>query len=138
MSLRRQFPLQAEDEVFLNEELGLPWETITCGSPWLLIHEFPTHFGYDHATVTAAIRIEAGYPATPLDMVYFYPALTRKDGKRLGATDANQAIDGKNYQRWSRHRTPQNPWRVGEDNIGTHVHLIEEWLEREFEKCPVQ
>ncbi len=133
MTLRRQFDLSPEDEKFLNE-YGLPWETIVDGSPWVLIHEFPTHEGYNHARVTAAIRMETGYPASQLDMVYFYPALARKDGKPIGRTESVQQLDGKSFQRWSRHRTPQNPWKAGQDGLGSHVILIEDWLEREFGK----
>ena len=133
MTLRRQFDLLAQDLQFL-EEYGLPWETIVDGSQWVLIHDFPTHDGYNHARVTAAIRIETGYPQAELNMVYFFPALARKDGKGIGATQATQALDGKAFQRWSRHRTPQNPWKAGRDHLGTHVLLIEDWLAREFEK----
>jgi hypothetical protein len=138
MTLRRQFELPPEDQQFLNEYNALPWETIMDGSPWLLIHNFSTPNGYNHRTVTAAIRIETGYPPAPLDMVYFFPALARIDGKTIGQTNAVQLIDGKSYQRWSRHRTPQNPWKPGVDNLSTHIFLIEDWLEREFEKCPAQ
>jgi hypothetical protein len=102
----------------------------------VLIHNIPTPGGYDHAHVTVAIRLETGYPDTQLDMVYFHPGLARKDGQQIKATEATQALDGKTYQRWSRHRTPQNPWRPGRDDLGTHIFLIEDWLEREFEKCP--
>ena len=133
MILRRQFDLLPEDETFLNE-YGLAWETVVDGSPWVLIHDFPTHCGYNHPRVTAAVRLETGYPQTALDMVYFFPALARKDGKAIGATQAVQQIDGKPFQRWSRHRTPSNPWKVGQDNLGSHVILIEDWLEREFGK----
>ena len=134
MALRRQFDLLPNDFEFL-EEYGLPWETIVDGSQWVLIHEFQTDEGYDHPRVTAAIRMETGYPNTELNMVYFFPALARKDGKPIGATQATQTIDGKNYQRWSRHRTGENPWKIGRDNLGTHVILIEDWLAREFEAC---
>ena len=133
MDLRRQFDLLPVDRQFL-EEYGLPWETIMDGSQWVLIHEFPAPEGYNHRTVTAAIRIETGYPQTELNMVYFYPALNRADGKVIRATEATQTLDGKTFQRWSRHRTPQNPWRTGEDNLGTHIMLVEDWLEREFER----
>lgn len=133
MELRRQFDLLEDDDVFLKE-YGLPWETVTDGSPWVLIHQFKTPPGYNHDLVTVAIRIETGYPNAQLDMVYFYPALARADGKPIGATDAKQMLDGKEYQRWSRHRTPQNPWVPGRDGLGTHVILIEDWLEREFYK----
>ncbi len=133
ITLRRQFTPLPQDLEFL-EEHGLPWETIVDGSQWFLIHEFPTHEGYNHPQVTAAIRIETGYPQAELNMVYFFPALARKDGKPIGATQTVQQIDGKAFQRWSRHRTGQNPWKAGRDYLGTHVLLIEDWLEREFEK----
>lgn len=133
MALRRQFALLPEDEEFLKE-FGLPWETVIDGSHWVLIHEFPAGERYDHPGPMAAIRMETGYPNAGLDMVYFFPALARKDRKKIGATDAVQTIDGKSFQRWSRHRTSQNPWKPGEDNLGNHVHLIEDWLDREFRK----
>ena len=132
MGLRRDFDLLPQDQKFL-EEYGLPWETIFDGSQWVLIHEFPTHEGYNHLRVTAAIRMETGYPNTELNMVYFFPALARRDGRTIGATQAQQVIDGKTYQRWSRHRTAQNPWSPGVDGVDTHVFLIEDWLVREFE-----
>lgn len=131
--LRRQFDPLPEDTEFL-EELGLPWETIEDGSRWVLIDDFPTHAGYDHEKVTVAIRIETGYPTAGLDMVYFDPPLARKDGRSIGATGAKQALDGKQFQRWSRHRTAANPWKPGIDNLGSHICLIEDWLAREFNK----
>ena len=132
MGLRRDFDLLPQDEKFL-EEYGHHWETIADGSQWVLIHEFPTHERYNHAHVTAAIRMETGYPNTGLNMVYFFPALARKDGRSIGATQAEQVINGKTYQRWSRHRTAKNPWRAVVDRLDTHVFLIEDWLAREFD-----
>ncbi|NGO53015.1 E2/UBC family protein [Allomesorhizobium camelthorni] len=136
MDPRRQFDLLPVDREFL-EEYGLLWETIVDGSQWVLIHDFPTPHGYNHTRVTAAIRIETGYPNTELNMVYLFPPLARIDGKPIGATEAQQALDRKSYQRWSRHRTGANPWKIGRDYLGTHIILIEDWLEREFEKCPL-
>lgn len=136
MALRRDFDLLPEDEQFLND-YGQPWEAILDGSQWVLIHNFPSqHEGYNHPTVTIAIRLETGYPNTPLDMVYVYPALVRKDGRSIAATEASQVVTGVTYQRWSRHRTSQNPWKLGQDGIGTHIFLIEDWFAREFERCP--
>ncbi len=135
MTLRRQFDPLPMDRQFLDE-YGLPWETLVDGSQWVLIHEFPTHEGYNNPSATIAIRMETGYPNTELNMVYIYPALSRRDGLPIGATQATQAIDGKQYQRWSRHRTAQNPWKIGRDSLGSHVILVEDWLVREFEKCP--
>lgn len=133
MALRRDFELLTADRLFLDS-YGLPWEAVQDGSPWILIHQFRTHQGYNHKTVTAAVRLETGYPLSQLDMVYFYPALVRVDGKPIGATQATQIIAGLTYQRWSRHRTSQNPWKPGEDDLGSHVALIEDWLAREFDE----
>lgn len=130
---RRMFQLPETEETFLNE-YGLPWETIVDGSQWVIIHDFPTHTGYNHDKASVAIRLEAGYPHTPLDMVYVYPSLARSDGKTIPQADVVQPIDSKSWQRWSRHRTATNPWRAGEDSIETHIYLIEDWLVREFEK----
>lgn len=134
MATRRDFDLLPEDEQFL-EDYGLPWETVQDGSQWVLVHDFPSqHEGYNHATVTIAIRLETGYPNAQLDMVYVHPPLTRKDGRQIGATNATQVVAGIIFQRWSRHRTPNNPWRPGQDNLGSHIFLIEDWFAREFEK----
>lgn len=132
---RRQFHLPEEDIEFL-EGLGLSWDTVLDGSgSYVLVHEVPVPEGYNHSTVTAAIRIESGYPQTQLDMVYLYPALTRLDGQPIGAL-CDQPIDGKTFQRWSRHRTAENPWRPGIDNLATHMGLVSYWFEQEFIKRP--
>ncbi len=133
MILRREFELLSEDKAFLDD-YGLDWEAVIDGSQWVLIKKFPTPEGYNHSTVTVAIRLETGYPNVALDMVYFNPALSRKDGRTIPATNDNtQEIKGEMYQRWSRHRTPENPWVVGHDFLDSHVILIEDWLDREFE-----
>lgn len=134
MALRRRFELPEEDRAFLDG-YGCQWETVIDGSHWLLLHDFPTICdGYNHETVTAAIRIETGYPKAALDMVYFHPAIARKDGQPIGATLATQAIEGKIFQRWSRHYTKENPWVIGEHSLETHIWAIEGWLMREFQK----
>ena len=132
---RRQFHLPEDDVEFLEGQ-ELPWDTVMDGSgSYVLVHSFPISEGYNQATVTAAIRIESGYPQTQLDMVYLYPALVRLDGQPIGAL-CDALIDGKMFQRWSRHRTTENPWRPGVDNVATHVGLINFWFEQEFTKRP--
>lgn len=132
---RRQFALLDEDVEFL-ESLGLPWETLSESTGrWVVIYNYAVCPGYNVDKVTVAIKLEPGYPRTQLDMAYFLPALTRKDRKPIGATSSQQ-IDGKQFQRWSRHRTGQNPWRDGIDNLGTHMSLVSFWFRQEFEKKP--
>jgi hypothetical protein len=133
MELRRQFGLLGQDVQFL-EDYGLPWETIVDGSQWVLLHDFPVPEQYNCNCVITAIRMETGYPNAPLDMVYFYPPLERVDGEKIGAADVIQKVDGKDYQRWSRHRSEANPWKPGQDDLFSHITLIEDWLCREFAK----
>lgn len=129
--MRRQFSLPEADETFL-ESLGLLWEAIIENSVrWLLLHSYPVPPGYNQGSVMVAIRIETGYPEAQLDMVYFYPPLDRLDRVTIGAL-STQPLDGKTFQRWSRHRTGVNPWRPGEDDLSTHLALVNDWLEREF------
>ncbi|MES2649389.1 MAG: E2/UBC family protein [Bacteroidota bacterium] len=133
--MRRQFQLPEEDILFLDS-LTLIWETISDkGMHWVIIFDYPICPGYNVAKVAVAIKIGTGYPRARLDMSYFFPALQRTDGKRINAL-AVQPIDGKQFQRWSRHRTVLNPWREGIDDLSTHMGLISFWLEYEFTKQP--
>jgi hypothetical protein len=132
---RKQFDLLEEDVEFL-QSLGLQWETLSESTGmWILIYDYPVCSGYLVQKVIVAVKVEPGYPRTQLDMAYFLPALSRKDDQPIGATSSQQ-IDGKSFQRWSRHRTGQNPWREGIDNLGTHMSLVSYWFKQEFEKRP--
>lgn len=129
---RCQFNLPAEDREHL-EARGLPWETLLEGrKQWFLVHDFPVPEGYNHETVSVALLLPSSYPTAEINMAYFSPALMRTDGKPIRQTQATMQIDGKSWQRWSRHRTRANPWRPGVDGVATHLGLVEDWLEREF------
>lgn len=81
------------------------------------------------------MRIERTYPDTQIDMVYLFPAVEKVSGGAIKAI-CNDKFDGKDWQRWSRHRTSLNPWRAGVDNLETHLMLIGEWLEKEVGGIP--
>ena len=133
---RRDFDLPEEDVEHLDAR-GLPWETVSeGGSLWLLVHNFPIPDGYNHRIAIAAIQIPSNYANAGLDMVFFHPALARVDGVPIPNADATQMIQNYAFQRWSRHRTTENPWRLGIDNVSTHIGLVEEWLLREFRLRP--
>jgi hypothetical protein len=132
-SRKRDFPLSADDHAFMDG-LGLQWDAIEAqGGRWVVVYDYPVPSGYTVETVTAAIRMVPGYPAAPLDMVYFSPALARRDGQPINAVSMVN-IDGNIYQQWSRHRTGENPWRPGIDDLSTQFMLATWWLEQEFEK----
>ena len=133
--MKRDFRLSEDDEVFLNS-LSLNWEAISEGGmQWIIIRDFPVTPGFNVEKVDVAIKIEVGYPRTQLDMAYFFPPLSRKDGCPIGAV-SSQNIQNVVYQRWSRHRTPTNPWREGIDDLSTHMSLVSFWFEQEFIKKP--
>lgn len=126
--LRRDFALPQEDVEYLNA-LGLPWETITEESAqWLLVHGFSVPGGFTVDQSTVALRLPGDYLTAGVDMAYFHPSLVRANGTQIPATSGSVQIRGQSYQQWSRHRTAQNPWRPGVDNISTHMGLVEEWL----------
>jgi hypothetical protein len=129
---RRQFSLPADDVAWLDAQ-GFHYELVLEGVPRVVVYNFALPPGYTTDRVDVNVRIEPGYPDAQIDMAYFYPALARKNGRPIGATSPD-GFDGKVWQRWSRHRTPKNPWRPGVDNLSTHFALIEHWLTRELAK----
>lgn len=131
--MRRQFSLPAEDLDWLESQ-PLEYELVSDGGALrVILHGLPVPAGYNVNSVAANVRIEPGYPDAQVDMVYFYPDLSRADGRAIGAL-SGESFDGKAWQRWSRHRTPANPWRPGVDNLSTHFALVQDWLERELKK----
>ncbi len=133
--MRKDFHLPENDIDFLKS-LGLNWETINEGGmQWVIIHNYPVPFGYNVTETAVGIKIESGYPRAQLDMAYFFPPISRLDGKTINATSF-QPINGQVFQRWSRHRTGQNPWREGIDDISTHMAMVSFWFEQEFTKQP--
>jgi len=119
----RAFSLPEFDEEFLDANYP-GWQTIRDGAtPWLILNNFPIPEGYSHRQVQAAILIPSGHPNAPLDMVYFFPALSRTSGRPIAAL-ASQPIAGKLWQRWSRHYR----WRPGIDDLVTHTERIKAWL----------
>lgn len=132
-TVRRQFQLPEGDQTYLSR-LELPWETVDeSGTLWLMVHGWALPSGYNHGEASVALPVPPNYPDTQIDMVYFRPALARTDGRAIGAL-SDMSICGESWQRWSRHRTGANPWRPTEDDVASHLSLVDEWLHREFEK----
>lgn len=129
--LRRAFQLPEEDVECLAAR-GFNWESvIEGGTKWLIIPGYPIPEGYNHRAADLALRIPPSYPDADIDMVYFSPALALASGKAIRQLTVLR-IDGKDYQQWSRHRTPANPWRPGLDNVCTHLLQADTWLGREL------
>jgi len=125
---RRAFALPEEDTGLLNAG-GFDWEVVESNGRWLLIHDFPLPPGFTAASTSAAIQITPGYPSAALDMIYFCPPVVRADSRPIPCTQATVTVDGKQWQRWSRHYTAANPWKLGEYNVVTHINLAQTWVE---------
>ena len=130
--MRRQFELPSFDTQYLDST-GCQWETVVEGNGrWLLIHDRPLPNEYNVERALCALQIPPSYPQAQIDMVYFFPALARQDARPIGASNSTQVLDGKTFQRWSRHRTESSSWLPGEDDVCSHLTLVDGWLEREF------
>lgn len=129
---QRDFSMPEEDSDFLKK-LDLSWDSFSEGSRWLILRDYFLPVGYNVDKCDVAIAIPANYPVEQLDMFYMYPNLSRTDNQAIGALSA-QTIEGKQYQRWSRHRTVLNQWVPGEDNLATHLELMNYSLQEEFTK----
>ena len=130
---RREFALPQEDLEWLDRTPHRFELVAEGGVLRVVLYDFPIPPGYERRRADVNVRIEAGYPDSEIDMVYAHPALRRADGKPIAAVSADD-FDGKQWQRWSRHRTAINPWRPGIDNLATHFGLVEHWFARELDE----
>lgn len=131
---RREFSLSAPDHAFLDS-LQLHWEALASGGRlWVVVYGMPMPAGFQVPTVDVAIEIAAGYPTSQLDMAYFYPPLVLTSGKPIQCVEAIEQLEGKGWQRWSRHRIGASVWVPGTDNLETHFAYMQDWLVREVEQ----
>jgi hypothetical protein len=128
---RREFTPPETDIDYLNG-LGLSWETIKTRGMWVIIYDYPLPEGYTIKVADLALMIPPNYPAVEIDMVYFYPQLQKISGRLIKAITP-MSIDGRTFQRWSRHRQ-KGEWRPGIDDISTHLALVENWLIKDVKR----
>ncbi len=127
----RDFQIPQQDQDNLNA-LGYSWDTkIDGGVKLVVIHNFPIPDAYNVQQADVALLIESCYPDVQIDMAFFNPSLSRRDGKPINSLTP-RVMMGTAWQQWSRHRTPQNPWRPGIDDVLTHFELVQYWLEKEL------
>lgn len=130
---RLDFKLLPADLAFLNS-LGLRWEAVLEGRVMcVVIYDWPLPQGYNVDAADVHVRMTEGYPDAQIDMAYFAPALARRDGRGINGLSSLQ-FDGRQWQQWSRHRTANSPWRIGEDDLSTHMQYVYAWLEAELQK----
>lgn len=128
---RMQFSLPQEDVNFLNA-LNLEWECVLNNGNmmYILIYDYPIPEGYNTTTAIVALGINSSYPITQIDMAYFFPHLSKVNGKSISCVTP-LIIDGKDFQQWSRHRQ-SDEWVPGVDNLATHLVLVDSWLSKDL------
>lgn len=127
-------PLLSNDLIYLNREFNDKWSVIEDNRRMILkISGFEIPSGYIEHKVDMVIIIPPMYNAVHLDMAYFYPPLQRKDKKAI-VKGTNAPIEGKIYQQWSRHRTPDSRWDPSIDCVQTHIELIRYFLREELKR----
>ena len=85
--------------------------------------DFPMPDGLNARTASILFRLSASYPDTPPDMWWIIPHLTPVSGRTIPATEVIETIDGRSWQRWSRHLDPA-AWRSGIDSLESYVRLL--------------
>lgn len=128
LEARREFVLSPADHAFLDG-LQLRWEALNRGGRlWVIIYAMPLPAGFQVPVADVAIEIAAGYPTSQLDMAYFYPPLALTSGGTLTCVEAIEQLEGKGWQRWSRHRIGKSVWVPGVDDLEKHFAYVQDWL----------
>lgn len=129
-----QFEVLPKDDEYLKQVFGDFRTIIDQGRRWLVVENYQLPDGYSHKQVTLAIEIPSLYPQAEIDMFYTCPRIYLPNGVTPSCTEVEQIIEGKSYQRWSRHRSHVSQWNPVIDSVVTHFSLIEESLLREVQQ----
>ena len=110
------------------EKAGLPYELTLEGQTVLLVlTDYKLPVGYVPQAVDMLLRLPLGFPDVPPDMYWLHPFVAYADGSTPPATDVQEVIGDRTWQRWSRHLA--HAWRPGIDCLQTYLRLIRTDLE---------
>lgn len=120
------FELLPEDVEYLEANHQGRWCKLNEGSGkyGLLIEGFGIPDGFAQSSADLMVLIPVGYPASPLDMFYLDPPLSKLNGRDAGALSIEEHF-ARRWQRWSRHY----PWHPGENDLAQHIEYV--WNELE-------
>ena len=116
--------LPSDDEGFRRRGFA-PRRVVERGRRWLIFDVYSLPKGLNPHVVALALEIPPSYPRAEIDMFYCYPAVRRRDGGVIPRTQATEVIEGRTYQRWSRHRGAQSRWDAKTDTVLTHLTLVD-------------
>jgi len=114
------FDITPEDMEYLNANHP-DWKKCSegHGKYGLIIENFFVPSGYNQTSTNLMLLIPPSYPASPLDMFYLYPPLSKVNGIAPFNLESERHFD-KNWQRWSRHYE----WKVGKDSLVSHIEFV--------------
>jgi len=117
----RLLELLPEDVEYLDANYRGVWHMLREGSGkyGLLIENFDIPVGFERLEADLMVLIPVSYPASPLDMFYLDPPLTRPNGAYMEALSVESHF-ARRWQRWSRHYR----WKPGEDDLARHIGYI--------------
>ena len=122
----KDFPLTDDDEEFLDASFDR-WKPVTKdGQHGIIIYNYKLPKKYEPQCSDLMIIIPNDYPAAALDMFYFSPGISRKDGRDINAL-TNEDHFGKSWQRWSRHYA----WDPNIYNVAYHMSFVKNKLEKD-------
>ena len=123
------YDLPPEDREFLDAEFPGKWDLAEeYDKRGLIIRGYNSlPEGYAPPEVDLMILVPADYPTAQLDMFYFDPEVSRKDGLPINALSLESHFQ-KQWQRWSRHYE----WCPGKDSIATHITNMRNVLQEEI------
>lgn len=125
--------LPSDDEGFRLRGFE-PRRVVEDNRQWLIFENYPLPNGLSPKAVAVALEIPPNYPRAEIDMFYCHPSVRRDDGVVIPQTNATERIEGRIYQRWSRHRGAQSRWDPRNDTVLTHLTLVDGALTTES-KC---
>lgn len=127
------FEILEKDSEYLKQAFGNFKTIVEVSRRWLIVDNYKLPEGYNHQNISIAIEIPIAYPQAEIDMFYTYPRIKLANGLNPSCTEVDQSIEGKAYQRWSRHRSSLSSWNPVVDSVMTHFALIEESIIREVQ-----
>ncbi|MFL6061630.1 MAG: E2/UBC family protein [Marmoricola sp.] len=119
--------LREQDQEFLDST-GLTYSiTVDAGFADVVIVDFPTGPGLIPERVNLLLRLPFGFPDAAPDMFWVEPNVTTAAGAPVPGTEVIETyVDGRSWQRWSRHISQQ--WRPGIDNLETYLAYVRRCL----------
>ncbi len=120
------FELLPEDVEYLDANHQGRWRKLNEGGSkyGLLIEGFSVPAGFAQSETDLMVLMPAGYPASPLDMFYLDPPLSKLDGQDLIALSTEEHF-ARQWQRWSRHYQ----WSPGDDDVARHIEFVRHMLQ---------